>query len=270
MNYIYCYKNKINGHKYIGQTNNLKVRYSAHKSQSYNPNSKDYNCLFHKKIREYGLENFDFYVLEEIQNMDSEYVDFRESYWIEKENSWARYGKGYNENTGGKQYKKSLTLSDKEIEEIKKLIKTTNLTFTEISKKYNTYRDFIRRINLGWYGFNENEKYPLRITRNWREIPQDIKYEIALLLRDTKIPYKEIMIKYGVSEHFLSNLNTGKDNFDSKDFTYPIRKSNQRLTDEQEKIIKEGLLNKEKIKDIALKANVNRSTVSNRKKQYNF
>lgn len=32
MHYIYCYKNKINGHKYIGQTNNLGVRYSAHKS----------------------------------------------------------------------------------------------------------------------------------------------------------------------------------------------------------------------------------------------
>ena len=66
MNFIYCYENKLNHHKYVGQTNNLKVRYSAHKSQAFNPNSKDYNCLFHKKIRQYGLENFDFYCLEEI------------------------------------------------------------------------------------------------------------------------------------------------------------------------------------------------------------
>ena len=51
MNYIYCYENKINHHRYIGQTNNLKVRYAAHKSQAYNPNSKDYNSLFHQKIR---------------------------------------------------------------------------------------------------------------------------------------------------------------------------------------------------------------------------
>ena len=29
MNYIYCFENKINGHKYIGQTNDLKVRYNA-------------------------------------------------------------------------------------------------------------------------------------------------------------------------------------------------------------------------------------------------
>lgn len=50
MNFIYCYENKLNHHKYVGQTNNLKVRYSAHKSQAFNPNSKDYNCLFHKKF----------------------------------------------------------------------------------------------------------------------------------------------------------------------------------------------------------------------------
>ena len=74
MHYIYCYENKINHHKYVGQTNNLKVRYSAHESQSGNPNSKDYNCLFHKKIREYGLSNFDFYVLEEIDSDDGDYV----------------------------------------------------------------------------------------------------------------------------------------------------------------------------------------------------
>ena len=98
MNYIYCFENKINGHKYIGQTNDLKVRYNAHKSQAYNSNSKDYDCLFHKKIREYGLENFDFYVLEEIDDSkDEDYIDFAESFWIDKLKSWCRYGKGYNQ-----------------------------------------------------------------------------------------------------------------------------------------------------------------------------
>ena len=84
MNYIYCYENKINHHRYIGQTNNLKVRYAAHKSQAYNPNSKDYNSLFHQKIRQYGLDNFNFYTLEEIDNNDSDYIDFREQFWIKE------------------------------------------------------------------------------------------------------------------------------------------------------------------------------------------
>lgn len=58
MNFIYCYENKLNHHKYVGQTNNLKVRYSAHKSQASNPNSKDYNCLFHKKNSSIWLRKF--------------------------------------------------------------------------------------------------------------------------------------------------------------------------------------------------------------------
>ena len=123
MHYIYCYRNKINGHKYIGQTNNLGVRYSAHKSQAYNPNSKDYNCLFHQKIREYGLDNFDFYTLEEIDCEDSEFIDYREQFWIQEENSWCRNGKGYNQTSGGKQFKKNLSISDEQIVEIKSLLK---------------------------------------------------------------------------------------------------------------------------------------------------
>ena len=38
MNYIYCYTNKINQHKYVGQTNNLNRRVREHRS-----------CVFNKK-----------------------------------------------------------------------------------------------------------------------------------------------------------------------------------------------------------------------------
>lgn len=267
MHYIYCFENKLNGHKYIGQTNNLQTRYSAHKSQSFNPNSKDYFCLFHQKIREYGIDNFNFYVLEEISNDDQEFIDFREQYWIEKEKTWARYGQGYNQNTGGTQYKKSLPLTDDQLQQIRTLIKTTELSFTQIAQRFNTYRDCISFINKGIYGFSNVENYPLRITREWREIPQEIKEEIALLLKNTKIPYKELMIKYGVSEHFLCQLNNGETNL-SMQFDYPLRKANQRLTKAQEDIILQGLQAGDKIKDIASRAGVSRDTVSRRKQKY--
>ena len=269
MHYIYCFKNKINGHKYIGQTNNLTVRYAAHKSQSYNPNSKDYDCLFHKKIRQYGLENFEFYVLEEITEEDLDYVDFREQFWIEHEESWARYGKGYNEKTGGKQFKKSIKLTDEEIMQIKKLLKTSNKSFTDIAYEFNTYRNCISFINNGRYGYDDKEFYPIRQTREWREIPQEVKQEIALLLRDSKISYKELMIRFNVSEHFLVELNNGRSNLKG-DFIFPLRKANQKLTSEQENIIYEGLLSKKKISDIALEAGVSKDTVSRRKKKYNI
>ena len=223
MHYIYCYKNKINGHKYIGQTNNLKVRYSAHKSQAYNPNSKDYNCLFHQKIREYGLENFEFYVLEEIDKEDNEYVNEREQYWIQKENSLCRYGQGYNQNTGGVQYKKSLSLNDEDILQIKNLLKTTNISFTEIAEKFYTYRECIARINTGIYAFDNNENYPLRVTREWKEVAQDIKVKIADELINSNISQKELAKKYGVSTHLIANINQGNSNLQGN-YTYPLRK----------------------------------------------
>ena len=170
MHYIYCYENKINHHKYVGQTNNLKVRYSAHESQSSNPNSKDYNCLFHKKIREYGLSNFDFYVLEEIGSDDGEYVDYREAFWIEQTNSWCRNGCGYNETTGGSQYKKSLSISDEDIKKIKELLETTEISFAEMAEQFNTYRECIARINKGAYAYEIGRNYPIRMTRDWKEI----------------------------------------------------------------------------------------------------
>lgn len=51
MYYIYCYKNKLNGHKYVGQTNNVQRRIKEHRSAAFNENSDDYNNLFHSKIR---------------------------------------------------------------------------------------------------------------------------------------------------------------------------------------------------------------------------
>ena len=65
MHYIYCYTNLINGKKYIGQTTNINRRKNEHLSSASNPNHKDYNVLFHIKLRQYGIENFNFEILEE-------------------------------------------------------------------------------------------------------------------------------------------------------------------------------------------------------------
>lgn len=73
--YIYSYINKINGHRYIGKTNNIERRKREHKSQAYNPGSKYYNALWPSKIRQYGYDNFDFEILEITDDQ----------HWIERE-----------------------------------------------------------------------------------------------------------------------------------------------------------------------------------------
>ena len=268
MNYIYCFENKINGHKYIGQTNDLKVRYNAHKSQSYNPNSKDYNCLFHKKIREYGLENFEFYVLEEIDNTkDGDYIDFAESFWIDKLKTWCRYGEGYNQNTGGKQFHRNLKIDETSINQIKKLLIETEESFTELAQKFNTYRECIARINSGRYSFDSNLNYPLRITRDWREINQEIKKQIAEEIITTKTPLKDIAKKYKISYHTINLLNQGKTNLQGN-YIFPLRKTNT-ISQKQEELILEGIKKGLRDCEIVKIANVSRSTVTNRRKKYN-
>lgn len=80
MYYIYCYTNKINQHKYVGQTNNLKRRIREHRSCAFNEKASSYNDLIHKKIREYGEENFEIEVLEKLFIEDVEIINEREIY----------------------------------------------------------------------------------------------------------------------------------------------------------------------------------------------
>ena len=46
MNYIYCYTNKINGHQYVGQTNDVERRKREHRSCALNNKSTEHFNLF--------------------------------------------------------------------------------------------------------------------------------------------------------------------------------------------------------------------------------
>lgn len=103
MNYIYGYKNKITDKWYVGQTTlPLKERHRLHLSGAYHKKASDYNCLFHKKIREYGIDNFDLIILEEVE--DKSRLDEREQFWIKEKNSYVK-NNGYNLTLGGQKRK---------------------------------------------------------------------------------------------------------------------------------------------------------------------
>lgn len=121
MNYIYCYTNKINLHRYIGQTNNLNRRIREHRSSANNSKSLAYNLLFHKKLREYGEENFQIEVLEILYDASQKEVDEREKYWIQSKNSYCLYGKGYNMTLGGNSGINPSRFSPEQIKTIKQI-----------------------------------------------------------------------------------------------------------------------------------------------------
>lgn len=93
---IYKFLNIITNEVYIGQSIFVEERIKQH-LQKYNvPTESDYNCKFHKALREYGIENFTVEVIEEC-SLDE--LNEREIYWIEYYNSFSH---GYNGTRGGK------------------------------------------------------------------------------------------------------------------------------------------------------------------------
>ena len=87
---IYMYENKINKKVYIGQSKNLEQRHKQHIFRSKNSGSSEYNSILHQAFRKYGIENFEYIILEECAIGD---LNSRELYYINKFDS---FNNGYN------------------------------------------------------------------------------------------------------------------------------------------------------------------------------
>lgn len=98
MGIIYSYTNKTNNKMYIGQTINPIIRKYQHNYYSYCEKASDYNTPFHRAIRKYGIDNFEYRILaDEID--DNELLNQLEIYYIKKFNSVVP--NGYNVSNGG-------------------------------------------------------------------------------------------------------------------------------------------------------------------------
>ena len=195
MYYIYCYTNKINQKKYIGQTNYPKRRYSEHLYAAYHSNSKDYNLLFHRKIREYGIENFNFEIIEILDTDDEKYVDSREKYWIEYYNSYVKNNCGYNITFGGQQKGSRKKIPEEKCKKALELLKNSKYTQKEIAKRCELTESNLVDINKGKLYYQDNLDYPIRKNR----IDTSIKEQIKQQLLNSNKTRQEIADTYGVS-----------------------------------------------------------------------
>lgn len=145
---IYKFTNKINGKIYIGQSVNLNNRYKQHISNYNNPSSSMYNTKFYRALRKYGLENFDYDIIEHSNYFTRDELNQKEIYYIEKYDS---YQNGYNMNKGGNYTSGPKKLTDEQAHEIQNILITTRMTFEEISKKYCIQISTISYINNGQF-----------------------------------------------------------------------------------------------------------------------
>lgn len=155
---IYMITNIVNGKVYIGQSQHIELRWQQHRNRPFNSSYKEYDSYFYRAIRKYGLENFTFEVLEEC-NLDE--LDEKEIFWIKKRNS-TNPNYGYNLTDGGTTAVTFSKITKNEVQEIKKLIKDTTLSYGEISRQFNVSERAIRMINEGETWIAQGEIYPLR------------------------------------------------------------------------------------------------------------
>ena len=242
MYYIYCYTNKINGHKYVGQTNNLQRRIREHKSCAFNPNASSYNDLIHQKIRQYGIDNFEITVLEKIYTEDISIINEKEQYWVDKLISFRGFGQGYNSDKGGGNRSYNSILTPEQIQNLKQDIKN-GIAYIDLQSKYNISTSFISSINNGIYFFDKKEEYPLYKYYKSNEDYDDL---IDLLLNST-YSLARIAELLNISYSTVKKINAGtmrKDLYPN----YPIRKKSaneQRANKIKELLMTTDLSNKE-------------------------
>lgn len=255
--YIYCYTNKINGHTYVGQTNNIERRKREHRSQVNNIKSKNYNDLFHKKLREYGEDNFSFEILEILpENCSQQELDEREIYWIEQKESFVKTGKGYNLTTGGSGNSSTVDriLNDDEVSRLIKEIKE-GVNFSKLSNKYGIAISYISLINHGLSFRQKDEVYPLY--KYYRT--NDDYNELIDLLLYSDLTLKQIAEKLNIGYSTVKKINAGtlrKDLYTD----YPIRKitPQQRIAKRVQDLLMIGASNLEIIKETGISS----STIS--------
>lgn len=98
MGFIYKVTNKINNKVYVGKTcESIEKRFMEHIQEA---KTNDKNRPFHKALNKYGSENF---YIEQLEEIESNKLDEREKYWIQKENSYIGFqnSNGYNATLGG-------------------------------------------------------------------------------------------------------------------------------------------------------------------------
>lgn len=150
---IYQIVNLINNKIYIGQSKNIERRWAIHKRVNSNPLNESYDYPLYRAFRKYGLDNFNFKILE-ICNIKE--LNTKESFYINLFNSFIP--NGYNQTLGEI---RPIKLIPAKINNII-LDLSNSLNNKEISVKYNISTRMVRSINSGECWRQDDIEYPIR------------------------------------------------------------------------------------------------------------
>lgn len=217
MGIIYCYTNLENNKKYIGQTINPQQRYRQHKSSAYNEKNEEYNSPFHRAIRKYGFENFNYEVLAESE--DIEILNQMEILLIQKYKT--KVPNGYNIEDGGKNSSKpkskeqkiKLTwgqaeLSEEEIIELRKAYsrkESPKKIYDELYRDRLHYNSFL---NI-WSGRRYKNIMPELLEKGRHtKLNEDLVREIRKDKKENNLSYNKLAEKYNISKSTVADIIT--------------------------------------------------------------
>ena len=234
---IYKIQNKINNKCYIGQSINIDRRWKEHKRKYYFEDTK-----FYRAIRKYGLENFEFSIIEECSPED---LDERENYWIVYYNT---IEEGYNSLLSNQStLNKECVLSETEFLILIDKIQNSDISFSELADEFHLTEGYIYQINRG-IRRRRNYNYPLRNLNNsnvGKILDKETIDNVILDLKSYLFSFEDICINYNINSNTLQNINRGLHYHRDKE-KYPIREDFVKycvLTDEQVNEIFELLAN---------------------------
>lgn len=157
---IYQIKNLKNGKLYIGQSTNIRTRWTQHIKSAMSKNS---TCLIHKAIRKYGVESFEFSVIQECEN-DRDTLNALEIFYIEQLNTMVP--NGYNMRTGGSnggthgELNSSSKLTEQMVFDIRS-------RYALLEKKDSVYKDYSGIISVNTFA-------DVWIGKTWKHVHMDV------------------------------------------------------------------------------------------------
>ena len=216
-NCVYLYTNKINGKKYVGQTNDLNRRHKEHISISKSETRRNSNVPFHLALRKYGEESFTVEIL--IENLESqELLNYYETLYIKELNTLANNGHGYNVSSGGSNGNPYAGKTEEEMMKIskKKSESRKGMVFTEEHKaniSKNSYMKNIEKEQHPFYGKHHTEESNERNRQAHlgKLHTQETKDKISASLKGGNSSSARITLQYDKEGNFIKRWDCAKD-----------------------------------------------------------
>lgn len=178
-------------------------------------------------------ENILNQIINDLKNTTLQYKDIANKYNIPNEEMICRINTGacYKKddiNYPIKSERVDVLINEQQVKEIKNLLRTSCLSFSEIAKKYNISNSYLKAINVGKLKIDVNENYPIRkgIIRKDSLTDEELE-EICDLLINTKLSLRKIAEKFNRGVDMIRGIKNGTIKAYRKEkYTYPLRPNN--------------------------------------------